>query len=211
MSTPIAVDTSSIGLLKLEDLYKVQERHWDGKKRAFDEILKQCHRRIMRVNHQLKVYQCHFQVPSYVFGYPTYKSEEVVEYICNKLSKNGFLVFPEDDRWIYISWAPEEIDFERYQKSLKKITSIVDYSSITNAHDNADDADDGATEKPETSAKASKPKPRKHRSSKPQLSNDHNTMVMQFDTDFEDMIPINRKKLGADKTINKKYPWNAVA
>ena len=109
-----------MSLLNLDDLYKDQAKRKSGNNKVYEEILKLCHRRIKTVNTKLKLYECNYTIPSYVFGFPAYNVADVNRYLMTRLRKNGLLVWYLNENTIYISWKPEEIDYERYQKSLKK-------------------------------------------------------------------------------------------
>jgi len=249
-----------MSLLKLEDLYQANEKRSKSNRKVFEEILKLCHRRILQINRKVRITQCYFKIPAYVFGYPAYKIEDVNDFLCHKLTKNGLLVYPIDYRTIYINWDPAMVDFERYQKTRQKDQIPIVYdnsdgedgsdengsngsnfgSSRSNRvggnrsggvggnrsggsggseHGSGSEVGSGGSEVGGGSRSRSsvsgrnrgqdKVKPAKATARKLKMTPNQPMAVIHFDSDFEDMIPVNTKKISArrDEKRVSHYPW----
>jgi len=212
-----------MSFLRLESLYQDKERRNRSNMRVYEAILKQCHRRIQQVNRKLNMNQCYFHIPEYILGYPAYNLSDVNEYLCKRLSKNGLLVYPATESSIYISWDPMDIDYERYQKSLKKEEGRASLDPVTktlfdpeeDSENEADEPKSKPKKKPQKRAKktdstpqpGSKPTPGgSARSSDGSIAWDHAQGVLQFGNDFEDILPVNTKKLRRTAKPSN-FPW----
>ena len=241
-----------MSLLKLEDLYQANEKRSKSNRKVFEEILKLCHRRILQINRKVRITQCYFKIPAYVFGYPAYKVEDVNDFLCHKLTKNGLLVYPIDYRTIYINWDPEMVDFERYQKTRQKdqIPIVYDNSDGGGVNGDEDGSDENGSNGSNFGSNGSnfgssrsnggggvgggrrgsgsgnsgggrssgsgrnrgqdKVKPAKETTArKLKMTPNQPMAVIHFDSDFEDMIPVNTKKISARRDEKKvsHYPW----
>lgn len=241
-----------MSLLKLEELYQANEKRSKSNRKVFEEILKMCHRRILQINRKVRITQCYYKIPAYVFGYPAYKMEDVNEYLCHKLTKNGLLVYPIDIRTIYINWDPEMVNFERYQKTRQKEKLPIVYGDDLTGNDNDSESGDengsnfgsegsnghgrglNGSKIPEGSKGPrgqKSPRGLKGNASvvgvksgtgtgtgtetgtrserKLKMTPNQPMAVIHFDSDFEDMIPVNTKKISARRDENKvsNYPW----
>jgi len=230
-----------MSLLKLDELYQAQEKRTRSNRRVYDEILKQCHRRILSINKQIQLTQCYFSIPPYIFGYPAYDLEDVNEWLCKQLGRNGFLVYPIDIQTIYICWDPSVIDYERYQKNLHKDGHLTfatesELMAMNNAEKDTDsigrvgsvggrrigsvggntlgvgsvgNTNKGIRNTGATSVKQTRSKIGRARANKISMSHDQPLAVIKFDNDFEDLIPVNTKKLKTHKPPKpqKTFPW----
>lgn len=180
-----------MSLLNLESLYRDQEHRRKFNRKVYEQILKQCHRRIQLVNKKLKMFECYFKVPNYIFGYPAYNINDVCNYLCQRLIKNGLIAEQVDQGLIYISWDPEYIDFERYQKTANK----------TNLTIRTDIDLDMPSLFP--SIKTTKGRTKKQTSEPPE-----HVALAQYDPLIDDLIPINTKKIAQRQPTKEQYPWN---
>ena len=113
-------------LLDLDELKTDHERKAKNKIRLFDEILTSCHNKIKKYSKEFKKQECLFSPPQFVMGRPPYDYEQLIDYLLTSLSNNGlFAEWIPDRSSIYISWKPEDINLETYQKTLKS-TSYTD-------------------------------------------------------------------------------------
>jgi hypothetical protein len=63
-------------------------------------------------------YRFFYEVPEFILGVPIYKLNDAVQYIIEKLLKNGFLVKYYFPKYLYISWCYEEVHKTRETKSI---------------------------------------------------------------------------------------------
>ena len=195
-----------MSLLNLEDLYYDQEKRTKNNNKVYDVIVNQCHRKIQKVNSKLKLFECYYQIPRIIHGYPLFDMERANAYLRKRLTKNGLLVYYLDERTLYLSWKPEDIDYERYQKSLERETDKTKYQvkpvnqqgipTLTSYNHNK-------TAKQGTGKAVTRES----------LSNDGKVAMIQYDPMFDDIIPVNTNKIqtrngsssGSDEI--KKFPW----
>ena len=45
------------------------------------------------------------RIPSIILGFPMYDINHALQYVMNKLQKNGFFVCPWKDNYLYIDWS----------------------------------------------------------------------------------------------------------
>jgi hypothetical protein len=186
-------------MLRLEDLYKSQTEQKTHNQLVYEHILKQCHRRIQLVNRKLKIYECWFRVPTYVFGFPAFDVADVTKYLCQKLEKNGLTVHYIEDGLIYIIWDPSQIDFERYQKTLNRTETRLQIVK--------DDNVDVPEMFPPISSDSPTRKKRNAKTKEAEESADEaNVAVIKYDPILDDLIPINTKKIQRTKKP-KAHPW----
>lgn len=129
--------------LNISDLHYVINQKKQKKYEVYEKIISNCHKRIQSAA-DLQHYQCVFEVPEFILGYPLYNLESCLEFLMNELKKNGFNVTYYFPKFLYISWQKEEkeveveIDFKAFQKvpKLPKPKNNALVSSIVNKKGN---------------------------------------------------------------------------
>jgi hypothetical protein len=165
-----------MSLLNLEELYKKQEHRHAKNRKVFEVILERCHKYIKNVNRQLNLLECYYTIPNIVFGYPPFKLEDAVKYVMSRLSRNGLLVLQTQPDMIYISWDPDNIDYEKYMKNRESLVSDEDNINIGIVPISSEMLP-GNTNTKKGKAKRVP------------------TKKIEIDNEFQDMIPVNEKKI----------------
>lgn len=112
--------------LNISDLHYVISQKKQKKMEVYEKIISNCHKRIQSAA-DLQHYQCVFEVPEFILGYPLYNLENCLEFLMNELKKNGFNVTYYFPKFLYISWHKEEkeVEIETDYKAFQKVTPIV--------------------------------------------------------------------------------------
>jgi len=93
-------------------LRKVRDKKQERRIKIYDEILKNCHNKIVKHSNEDNDC-CIYQVPEFKFGVPIYNLNSCMVYIIYKLRDNGFLVKYIYPNYIFISWKKSEAERER--------------------------------------------------------------------------------------------------
>ncbi len=104
--------------IKLDELYDAQARRSKEKEKLYDGFLTACTNKIKKCAGVYKEYTCFYEVPPFKVGYPQYDVLDLKKYIVKKLSLNGFHVREDRGLVLYISWKPEDFNYELYNKYL---------------------------------------------------------------------------------------------
>ena len=104
-------------LINMNELYNLKKKKEQIKNKSFDHIIELCHKRIKNIaaHGGLNTF---YEIPGMLLGYPLYNIYECLEYIVDKLRKNGFLVQilpPPHVCVVYISWDPSELKPKKQQ------------------------------------------------------------------------------------------------
>jgi hypothetical protein len=97
--------------INLNELYNLKKKRDQHKTLAFDQIIEQCHRRIRNIANHGGM-NTFFEIPGLLIGYPLYNIHDCMNYVVEKMRKNGFLVQilpPPHVCVLYISWDPAEL------------------------------------------------------------------------------------------------------
>lgn len=70
---------------------------------TFKSILKTLNNKILIASHGNNS-QCIYQVPQFLFGHPTYKLSECIEYLEKKLKSNNYDIVFYEPNVLVISW-----------------------------------------------------------------------------------------------------------
>jgi len=89
--------------INLRDLQKYQNQREKRKLEFFKEVLRKCHHKITWQAKQYQTY-CFYQIPSFIFGMPSYNNKECIEYIMNKLIQDKLKVLYIDPNILFITW-----------------------------------------------------------------------------------------------------------
>jgi hypothetical protein len=97
--------------ISLNELYQMKKKKEHAKTVCFDKIIELCHRRIRNIaaHGGLNTF---YEIPGLLMGFPLYNIYDCMNYVVDKLRKNGFLIQilpPPHVCVIYISWDPNEL------------------------------------------------------------------------------------------------------
>jgi len=89
--------------INIFELHQTINNKLQKKNDVFEKALDLCHRRI-RLAAEYKMYNCFFQVPEVVLGYPMYDLNQCISFLMRELQNNGFEVKYYFPKFLYISW-----------------------------------------------------------------------------------------------------------
>lgn len=112
--------------IKLDDLYDAQARRNREKEKLYDDFLTACTNKIKKCASVYKQYNCIYEIPPFKVGHPQYNALDLKKYIIKKLTLNGFYVREESGLTIYVSWKPEDFNYEAYHKYLNYLNKKYD-------------------------------------------------------------------------------------
>ena len=90
-------------MINIEKLKKDAEEKKKFRKKCYKKILEMCLSKIEIVA-KTETTKTWYEIPAFVFGYPSYKIEEASKYVMKKLEENGFKVFFLKPNIIFINW-----------------------------------------------------------------------------------------------------------
>jgi hypothetical protein len=165
-------------LINRDDLY-APHIHRDKTKYSFyNEILAKCLAKIRKTNTELGKLECYYSIPKFIIGGPLYDYNDIKAYIIYKLEQNGLKVIDVDVERIYISWNPKDINRNKYEKNMKKRTenletkyNVADSKAITKTIKHKNNVNDSS------------------------LSTETEVGVLQYNSLYKDMVPVNPKKI----------------
>lgn len=112
--------------IKLDDLYDAQARRNREKEKLYEDFLTACTNKIKKCASVYKQYSCLYEIPPFKVGHPQYNALDLKKYIVKKLRLNGFYVREEEGLTIYVSWKPEDFNYEAYHKYLNYLNKKYD-------------------------------------------------------------------------------------
>ena len=112
--------------VKLEELYDSQARRNKEKEKLYDTFLTACTNKIRKCASEYKQYTCVYEVPPFKIGHPQYDPMDLKRYIVKRLRLNGFFVREEKGSLLFISWKPEDFNYNIYQKYLEYLNNKYD-------------------------------------------------------------------------------------
>lgn len=97
--------------ISLNELYQIKKKKEITKTLSYDRVIELCHRRIRNIaaHGGLNTF---YEIPGILIGLPLYNIYDCMNYVVDKLRKNGFLIQilpPPHVCVIYISWDPNEL------------------------------------------------------------------------------------------------------
>lgn len=114
--------------LNILDLHRCIYEKKNRANECFEKVLEICHRKIKCAAENQQV-RCFIEVPCFVLGYPLFDFTKCVEFVYEKLKKNGFLIKYYFPKHLYISWDFDEINNEKdNDKKLKSKPNELTYS-----------------------------------------------------------------------------------
>ena len=171
--------------LNLDDLYENHIKRDRNKLRFYEDIYKKCIAKVKKTNRDLRKFECSYQVPLFVFGGPVYDHEELKKYLLFKFKNNGLLAECIDNNTIYISWKPEDINRQKYEKGLEDMKRRID------ARYNVSE-----TKVTEKTIKHKKNGKDNVTQATTQIG------VLQYNDEIKDLVPINPKKINKYRSIS---------
>lgn len=174
--------------LNLDDLYSNHIKRDRNKLRFYEDIYMKCIAKVKKTNKELQKFDCCYQVPAFVFGGPIYDYEELKKYLIFKLKNNGLLAECIDNNTIYISWKPEDINRQKYEKSLENMKRQIDARyNISETKVNEKTIKHKKNGKDNVTAETTQ------------------VGVLQYNDEIKDLIPINPKKINKYRPLDS-YP-----
>ena len=125
-----------MSMLNINELFNDQTKKEKHKEEIYDNVLKQCHKRILRSN-KLNPYNtcCFYIIPKFIYGIPLYNLDKCINYLVVNLSKNGFKINYTHPNLLIISWFKKEESQSKNEIMLNNKTnvkSISDYKPSGN-------------------------------------------------------------------------------
>ena len=129
-----------MSMININDLFKNKEEKEKHKEEIYDNVLKQCHRKIYRAV-KLNPYSnyCFYIIPKFMYGVPLYNINKCINYLFVNLNKNGFTLNYAHPNLILITWEKKESKIKTLTDPLflnnnnnNNINSIKDYKPSGN-------------------------------------------------------------------------------
>lgn len=93
--------------LSASDVLRQQQAKQSKRQEAFEIILDQCYKKIQKcIQVTRNVFECFYEIPEFIIGYPLYDLSECTVYCYNLLINKGFQVQYIFPRVLFISWKP---------------------------------------------------------------------------------------------------------
>lgn len=105
--------------LDIDELQKYQINRNNLKYDYYQKILMKCHHKIKVSASNFEI-QCFIPIPDFMLGIPKYSQKECIQYVMNKLIKDGLKVLFINPNIIYINWDIQ------YVKPISKKKEIID-------------------------------------------------------------------------------------
>lgn len=171
--------------LNLDKLREEERSTEKTRTKIYKLILSKCHSKIRKVNNKTDQRECFFDIPIFIPGYPVYSVLEAKAFVLSKLNHNGIYANDVGENRIYISWKPNDVNYDQYKVTSEKMMPRnnvykVGISPLDTRHQQ---------------------KPKEQRKAKiwPE-DGDNKVSMFQYDVRLGDMIPVNTKKM------SKQYP-----
>ncbi len=101
------------------DVYKIMREKNSKKKESYEVLLEKVYKKIQKVS-LIKIYNCNYEIPGFIIGYPIYDIKLCIAYIISKLRLSGFIANFVGKNIVYISWNPYEIQAQRDKNEINK-------------------------------------------------------------------------------------------
>ena len=98
-----------MSMLNINELFNDQTKKEKHKEEIYDNVLKQCHKKILRAA-KLNPYTnyCFYVIPKFIYGIPLYDLNKCINYLVINLSKNGFKINYTHPNLLIITWFKKE-------------------------------------------------------------------------------------------------------
>ena len=90
-------------MVKAQELINVQKEREKKKFITFEKVYSNIEKKILKASAS-NFYYIWYEIPQYIIGFPLYSYVECIEYIINKLNKNGFKIEKFEPNVLLISW-----------------------------------------------------------------------------------------------------------
>ena len=125
-----------MSMININELFNDQSKKEKHKEEIYDNVLKQCHKKILRAA-KLNPYNncCFYIIPKFIYGIPLYNLDKCINYLVVNLSKNGFKINYTHPNLLIISWFKKEESQSKNEIMLNNKTnvkSISDYKPSGN-------------------------------------------------------------------------------
>lgn len=172
---------------------KKEEKNPDRvQKKVKKMILAKCHAKIEWTNKKTEFRECFFDIPFYMVGYPGYDLEDINHYLVKQLTLNGLYAERISPQRVYVSWKPEDLDYDQFETQSQKITPKPNIYKI------------GVSPLANDPAMMSMLHPGdKHPHVLPEKPVDappSPVMMLKYDDHFDDLVPVNSKR------VSEMYP-----
>jgi hypothetical protein len=133
-----------MSMLNINDLFINKNEKEKLKEKIYDDVLKQCHKKIVRAV-KLNPYNnyCFYVIPKFIFGVPLYNINNCIYYLINNLTKNGFNIKYTHPNLLIITWEKQkEHKSNLLFEPKSNIKSISDYKPSGNLIYNSNQLND---------------------------------------------------------------------
>ena len=98
-----------MSMININELFLDKQEKEKNKNEIYDNVLKQCHKRIHR-SVKLNPYDnyCFYIIPKYIYGIPLYDINKCINYLVVHLTKNGFKINYTHPNLLIITWFKKE-------------------------------------------------------------------------------------------------------
>ena len=98
-----------MSMININELFNDQSKKEKHKEEIYDNVLKQCHKKILRAA-ELNPYNncCFYIIPKFIYGIPLYNLDKCIHYLVINLSKNGFKINYTHPNLLLISWEKQK-------------------------------------------------------------------------------------------------------
>jgi hypothetical protein len=120
----------------LRDVINLQKRQLDRYNELKKDVLKKITNKISHLAKHNEL-RCIYTVPRYIFGFSTYKVEDLASFLFLHLKKEGFCVVLLSNDKIFISWDIKDMTANNKRKSkvkydLSTIKPLINLKAFTN-------------------------------------------------------------------------------
>ena len=125
-----------MSMININELFNDQSKKEKHKEEIYDNVLKQCHKKILRAA-ELNPYNncCFYIIPKFIYGIPLYNLDKCINYLVVNLSKNGFKINYTHPNLLIISWFKKEESQSKNEimfNTKANVKSINDYKPSGN-------------------------------------------------------------------------------
>jgi len=112
-------------MININELFNDQSKKEKHKEEIYDNVLKQCHKKILRAA-ELNPYNncCFYIIPKFIYGIPLYNLDKCINYLVINLSKNGFKINYTHPNLLIISWFKKEESQPKNNIMLNNSTNV---------------------------------------------------------------------------------------
>lgn len=112
--------------IRIEELYDSQARRNREKHKLYETFFTSCTTKIKKSASVFKQYTCTYDIPPFKIGHPQYNPVDLRNYIVKRLRLNGFFVKYDTSNMLFISWKPEDFNYNNYCKYMNYLNNKYD-------------------------------------------------------------------------------------